>query len=176
MGRDKALMAFGGSTLVEHVARLVDRVCGSVVLVGCAERYRAIPYRAIPDLLPDQGPLGGIQAALSASGCEWNLILACDMPSITMELLELLMDATQECAGDSIVPVSPGGRLQPLCAMYHRRCLGPVNGSLGCGVRRMSEAIPHLGAVLLPIGSAEPFRNLNTLDDWRAHGTRSHQP
>ena len=176
MGRDKALMAYGESTLVEHVARLVDRVCVSVALVGCPERYRAIPLRTIPDVRPDQGPLGGILAALSTSGCEWNLIVACDMPSITMELLELLVGATRERAADSIVPVSPDGRLQPLCAVYHRRCLGAVNGLLGCGVRRMSVAIPHLGAVLLPISSAEPFRNLNTLDDLNAHRTCSQQP
>lgn len=176
MGRDKALMPCGESTLVEHVARLLDRVCGSVVLVGCPERYRALPFRTIPDLLPDQGPLGGIEAALSVSGCEWRLIVACDMPSITLELLELLVDATRQSAADSIVPVSPDGRLQPLCAVYHRRCLGAISGLLSRGVRRMGEAIPHLGAVLLPIGSAESFRNLNTLDDWRTHRTRSHQP
>jgi molybdopterin-guanine dinucleotide biosynthesis protein A len=176
MGRDKALMAYGESTLVQHVARLVDCACGTVVLVGRPERYRALPFRTIPDVLPEQGPLGGIQAALSASDCDWNLVVACDMPSITMELLDLLVDTTRECAADSIVPVSPDGRLQPLCAVYHRRCLAAVSGLLGSGVRRMSEAIPHLGAVLLPIGSAEPFGNLNTLDDWRAHRTRSHQP
>jgi molybdopterin-guanine dinucleotide biosynthesis protein A len=173
MGRDKAMMEFGESTLVEHVARLLNRVCGSVVLVGCPERYRAIPYPAIPDVRPEQGPLGGIQAALSASVREWNLIVACDMPAITLELLELLVDATRECAGDSIVAVSPDGRLQPLCAVYRRRCLGVVSGLLGRGVRRMSDAIPQLGAVLLPIRSAESFRNLNTLEDWSAYQTAS---
>ena len=169
MGRDKALMEFGESTLVEYVARLVERVCGSVVLVGCPDCYRAIPYQAIPDIRPEQGPLGGIQAALSASGCEWNLIVACDMPAITTELLDLLVDATREWAGGCIVPVSSDGRLQPLCAVYHRRCLGAVSTMLGRGVRRMSDAIPQLGPLLLPTRSTEPFRNLNTPQDWSAH-------
>jgi molybdopterin-guanine dinucleotide biosynthesis protein A len=87
-GRDKALIPCGDHTLIGHIARVVERACGSVVLVGCPERYRALPYPAIEDALPEQGPLGGIQAALCASSAEWNLVVACDMPLITVELLE----------------------------------------------------------------------------------------
>ncbi len=176
MGRDKALMGYGDHTLVEHIANIVERACGSVVLVGCPERYRALPYPAIEDVLAEQGPLGGIQAALSASNSEWNLVVACDMPMVTFELLEVLLDAAGQCAGDCIVPVSPGGRLQPLCALYRRRCLGTVSTLLGRGVRKMREAIPQLSAVLLPTPSATPFRNLNTPQEWSAHGTVSPEP
>jgi molybdenum cofactor guanylyltransferase len=44
MGRDKALIPCGDHTLIGHIARVVERACGSVVLVGCPERYRALPY------------------------------------------------------------------------------------------------------------------------------------
>jgi len=171
MGRDKALMAYGDHTLAEHVARVVERACGSVVLVGCPERYRALSYPAIEDVLPEQGPLGGIQTALSASSAEWNLVVACDMPLITEVLLESLLEAAGQCAGDCIVPVSPDGRLQPLCALYRRRCLGTVSSLLGRGVRKMREAIPQLSPILLPIRSEAPFRNLNTPQEWNAHRT-----
>lgn len=176
MGRDKALIPYGDHTLLEHIARVVERACGSVVLVGCPERYRALPYPAIEDALPEQGPLGGIQAALCASSAEWNLVVACDMPLITVELLESLLDAVRECAGDCLVPVSPDGRLQPLCALYRRRCLDTVSALLGRGERKMCDAIPQLGAVLLPMSSAEAFRNLNTPQDWSADRIVSPEP
>ncbi len=171
MGRDKALMEYRGQTLIEHVARVVERACGSVVLVGCPERYCALPFRTIADLLPEQGPLGGIQAALGVSRAEWSLVVACDMPSITSELLKALLDARRECTGDCIVPVSPDGRLQPLCALYRRRCLSTVTALLDHGVRTMSDAVSQLGAMLLPMPSAEGFRNVNTPEDWRAGAT-----
>jgi molybdopterin-guanine dinucleotide biosynthesis protein A len=176
MGRDKALMAYGDHTLVEHVAQVVERACGSVVLVGSPERYRALPYPAIEDVLPEEGPLGGIHAALCASSAEWNLVVACDMPLITEALLESLLEAAGQFTGDCIVPVSPGGRLQPLCALYRRRCLDTVTGLLDRGVRKMREAIPQLGAILLPVRSAAPFRNLNTPQEWDAHRTASAEP
>ena len=171
MGRDKALMAYGDHTLIEHIARLVERACGSVVLVGCPERYGALPYPAIEDALPGQGPLGGFQAALCASSAEWTLVVACDMPWITVELLESILDAARECAGDCLVPVSPDGHLQPLCALYRRRCLAAISALLGRGVRKMRDAIPQLAPVLLPMPSAEVFRNVNTPQDWKAVAT-----
>jgi molybdopterin-guanine dinucleotide biosynthesis protein A len=176
MGRDKALMGYGDHTLVEHIASIVERVCGSVVLVGCPERYRALPYPAIEDVLPDHGPLGGIQTALCASNAEWNMVVACDMPLIAEELLESLLEAAQQCGGDCVVPVSPGGHLQPLCALYRRRCLGAVSALLGRGVRKMREAIPQLRAVPLPMPSATPFQNLNTPEQWNAHRTAFWEP
>jgi molybdopterin-guanine dinucleotide biosynthesis protein A len=169
MGRDKALLECGGETLVERIAHAVEQACGSAVLVGCPERYRRLPFHSIADGQPQQGPLGGIEAALGASEAEWNLVVACDMPSVTVELLASLLDAARECAGNCIVPVSPGGRLQPLCALYRRGSLGTIRALLEGGVRRMSDAIPRLGAVLLPMPSAEAFRNVNTPEEWSDH-------
>ena len=39
MGRDKALLAYGETTLLEHVARAVLDAVGSVTLIGDPDRY-----------------------------------------------------------------------------------------------------------------------------------------
>jgi molybdopterin-guanine dinucleotide biosynthesis protein A len=98
------------------------------------------------------------------------------MPLITEALLKSLLEAAGQDSGDCIVPVTPGGRLQPLCALYRRRCLNTVSGRLGRGVRKMREAIPQLSAILLPAPTAAPFRNLNTPQEWDAHRTVSTEP
>jgi molybdenum cofactor guanylyltransferase len=172
MGRDKALLPYGGATLIEHVARAVERAAGSAVLVGRPELYRALPYPVLADLVPGQGPLGGVETALQYSTAAWNLIVACDMPGIMSEFLEtVLAAATGEPEADVVAPAGPDGRIQPLCAVYHRRCLEPITEMLGRGVRSMRDAVAGLNATLLPVPSADPFRNLNAPEDWEAnHG------
>jgi len=39
MGRDKALLPYAGTTLVEHLARAVQDAAGSVALIGDPGRY-----------------------------------------------------------------------------------------------------------------------------------------
>src|SRR3954464_13510045 len=64
MGEDKAFLRLGGKTLLELAQELVSGVCGSVFVVG--DRARFGP-KAIQDIFPDSGPLGGIHAALTAT-------------------------------------------------------------------------------------------------------------
>src|SRR4051812_45370219 len=120
MGRDKALLPFRGGGLAESIARSVRLAAGSAVVVGRAE---LAGYPAIPDIYPGEGPLGGILTALRHSRAYWNLIVACDMPELTPAFLAELLDAADNADADALLPAGPSGRLEPLCAVYHRRAL-----------------------------------------------------
>ncbi len=169
MGRDKALLPYGGATLAEHIAAQVKAASGSATLVGNPELYRALPYPLIPDVHPGSGPLGGVEAALRSSTARWNLIVACDMPSLTVEFLASLLANAETCGGECLVPVSPAGRPEPLCAVWDRGCLDTVARALGRGVRKMAEALEGVRAVYQPIGEQAWFENLNTPEDLARH-------
>lgn len=173
MGRDKALLPYGSATLAEHVATQVEAAAGSVALVGDPRRYRAMPYPLIADLHPGCGPLGGIEAALAASNSRWNLVVACDMPALTAEFLKSLLERAGTCGGQCLAPVSPAGRVEPLCAVWDRGCLEAIGGALRRQVRRMTEALETVRAVYWPVGEAAWFENLNTSEDWAGHGEPS---
>src|SRR5947207_3457036 len=79
MGREKAGLRLGSKTLIGRI-RTEARKLG-------------LPVRIIRrDLVPRCGPLGGILTALKTSQAEAELFLACDMPFISAELLEDLLD------------------------------------------------------------------------------------
>ncbi|HOQ46706.1 MAG TPA: molybdenum cofactor guanylyltransferase [Bryobacteraceae bacterium] len=169
MGRDKALLPYGGASLAEHIAARVKTAAGSATLVGNPGLFGDLRYPEIPDVRPNCGPLGGIEAALRHSPARWNLIVACDMPSLTVEFLTRLLEEAEARGSRCLVPVSPGGRPEPLCAVWDRGCLDTVSRLLDSGVRKMTEALDAVGAVYEPQVEPAWFENLNTPDELARH-------
>src|ERR1700687_4076457 len=99
MGRDKALLDFGGIPLIIHTARLLQPLVAEVTVVGSPGRYTKRGLRAIADNAeaqdapdgPGRGPLAGIAAALYATRSPWNLIVACDLPYLSAKWLDWLV-------------------------------------------------------------------------------------
>ena len=91
MGRDKALLPYRGTTLIEHVARAVMAAAGCVTVRGDPDRYRRLGYPVVTDQVPGCGPLSGICTALSVTSADWNLIAACDMPAISEATLRAML-------------------------------------------------------------------------------------
>ena len=172
MGCDKALLPFRGGALVESVARAVELAAGSAVLVGNPRLYEHLGYRAIPDLYPGAGPLGGILTALHDTSADWNLVTACDMPGLSAEFLRLLIDAAAGRPADALVPAGPSGHPEPLCAVYHRRSRQALEGALGRGVRSVRAALEGLRAAVVSVPEVTPFHNVNTPEDWAAYAPK----
>jgi len=169
MGRDKALLSFHGGTLAGHVAAAVAAAAGSVALVGDPEKYARLGYPVLPDRTPGAGPLGGIETAISHTTADWNLVLACDMPAVSVNFLRDLLLAAERSQADALVPAGPSGRLEPLCAVYHRRCGATLRHALESGVRRVTEALHGLRVVTLAVTDSTRFENLNTPEEWASH-------
>jgi molybdopterin-guanine dinucleotide biosynthesis protein A len=169
MGRDKALLPYHGVTLVEHVAAQVAAAADTAALVGPAERYGFAGLPIIPDSISDFGPVAGIHAALQASSADWNLIVACDMPSVTAAFLRLLLEAAEQCGGGCLIPLSPAGRPEPLCAAYHRDCLAGIASALRENVRKVTDAVSRLRVRAWPVSDGAWFENLNTPEDLAIH-------
>jgi molybdopterin-guanine dinucleotide biosynthesis protein A len=167
MGTDKALLPWGGGTVLDAVIRAVREAAGDVVLVAPDERYLAFRGRRISDLRPGQGPLGGIEAALLDTDTDWNLIVACDMPLLSAALLKrLLMDAIALDA-DCLIPAGADCR-HPLAAAYHRRCLIEFSRVLDLGERRVLDATARVRSVDWPLAANDEFQfaNANTPEEW----------
>jgi molybdopterin-guanine dinucleotide biosynthesis protein A len=169
MGTHKALLPFRGNPLARSLAELLERAAGSVVLVGNPQLAPQVGYPAIPDLYPGEGPLGGILTALAHTACDWNLLVACDMPGLSAEFLTGLLEAADRSGADVLLPVGPGGLPEPLCAVYHRRSHAPLAAAFARGVRKIVAALEENAALAVcrwPVAEAGVFQNVNTPEDW----------
>jgi len=173
MGRDKALLGTRAGKLGASVARGVAAAAGSAVLVGNPERYGALGYPAIPDLYPGEGPLGGILTALAHTGATWNLVTACDMPGLTEKFLRALLEAAGRTRADVVIPVGPTGRLEPLCGVWRKSARAALEAAFAAGVRQVAHAAcgtPGLRMKPFKTSEVSVFQNVNTPEEWAAHG------
>jgi molybdopterin-guanine dinucleotide biosynthesis protein A len=170
MGRDKALLPWGGADLLDHAVVRLRAVTRDVrILCGPGMRYaeRGLPVQ--PDLVTQAGPLGGVLSGLTAAGGRPGLFLAVDLPRVPAALLSRLVERAE--GWDAVVPVSPGGA-EPMCAVYGPGCREPIRRRMDAGDFKMSAFWPDVR--VLEVGPAEleefgdpaeMFINLNAPED-----------
>lgn len=174
MGSDKALAQSSGRAMALRVADRIRPICANTTLVGDPSIYSNLGLPVVPDRFPGQGPLAGIEAALNTSISELNLLIACDMPAIHDAVLEdLFATLSSDESADCILPRHHDGHLEPLCAVYRRRCHSVILAALEAGVRKVTDALQlpanPLAIRYLRVSDPAPFANLNTPEDWRRY-------
>lgn len=166
MGRDKALLPYKTKTLLEHVAEQVLGAAGSVTLIGDRDSYQHLGYAVVPDRVPEEcGPLGGVYTALGLKTADWSLIVACDFPSICVRHLQHILEEA-DMSVDCVVPVLDNGDTQPLCALYHQRCLLKIENILQRKQFRMMDFVRCLSTKTLSGWTPPLFTNINSPADW----------
>jgi molybdopterin-guanine dinucleotide biosynthesis protein A len=183
IGLDKALLEMGGVTLAQRAASTITAALSPKQIYFVARDESQFAAKDLPKNFPviydrykDRGAYNGLHAALSAAQSEWILVLACDYPLVSAELLKFLAELRKDTF-DAIVPVQPDDRVQPLCAFYRvAPCLKVVESFLSG-----DEKLPPLRAVFEKIktrfvlfdelkhlpGAGNFFLNLNTPEDMK---------
>ena len=164
MGRDKALLPFGKNQLVQSIAGLLSQVVPLVYLVGQPQRYGHLPWPCLPDLRAQLGPLAGLEAALSHSQSDLNLIVACDMPGLRVDSLVALIERSRNSEALCVAASDHQNRVHPLCAVYKPACLPTVEKALSDGRLRLTDLLLELRAEYIHFDVG--LDNVNTPLDW----------
>ena len=172
MGENKAFLAVDGERLIDRIVRLFRAVFKEVIIVTSSPlSYLDQEAVIVTDILPEKGALGGIYTGLFYATEEHAFIAACDMPFLNRDFLEYMV--RQTVGYDIIVPAPPDG-LQPLHAVYARRCLPVIRGLIERDRLKITGFYP--GHRLLTISpevirsfdsEGRMFMNVNTPEDLR---------
>ncbi|MHB1973426.1 MAG: molybdenum cofactor guanylyltransferase [Acidimicrobiales bacterium] len=161
MGHDKAALLVDGEPLAERTARLLELVALPVLEVG--------PGWTTLDATCEDPPGGGPLAAVAAGAAALRerghegpaLVVACDLPLLSAELLDAL---ARRPGDDSVLPVV-GGRHQPLCARWSAADLGEASARLGRGERSLLHLPDRNRSELLDETSWPPGLDVGQLAD-----------
>jgi molybdenum cofactor guanylyltransferase len=164
MGRDKSLLNWHGTTLLEHMFHLLQTVADPVHIVG---------RDLLPDRQPGLGPLSGIETGIEASSTDANIFVAIDLPLLTENFLVYLRSRIENSSHPLIA--CKIGSAFPLCLGVWRPMLPEIKRRLASRVLSV-RALVEAGASeiineteLIEAGfNSSIFRNINTEEDYKA--------
>lgn len=171
MGREKSLLPFGGTTLIEYLASVLKPVFSETLIVtDRREKFRGLDLQGAAiheDRFPERGPLGGIYTGLAASGHGACCVLTCDMPFVDGEFLAQLAGFWEE-QYDALCLESPEGKLEPFPGIYHRQARHLARLLLEGGHLSVQLFLRVAAVKVLTVEKKKIriFTNMNTIEDY----------
>jgi molybdopterin-guanine dinucleotide biosynthesis protein A len=169
-GRDKAHAILWGKPLVSHVFETLTTLFEDLLIVTNQPlQYESYDAEVVSDIIAGAGSLGGLLTALVHAKAERCFVVACDMPFLTEAVIRKMLGT---CKGyDVVVPVLRG-ELQPLHAIYSKRCIGPIQEMVARGEFRIYDFYPKVATLRLEESAwqgVDPehrsFANINTQEE-----------
>lgn len=172
-GRNKAFLKVGGETILERVLSRLRLFFDEILLVTRApELYQERSVEVVGDVFEARSSLTGVHAGLARARAEYAFVVPCDAPFLHPNLIRLLLSELDPSA-DVIVPFHDG-RYEPLCAIYSKNCIGPIEEQLKRNDFKIYHFFDKICLKTLPaerIRSADPemrsFFNVNTPDAYQ---------
>lgn len=191
MGTDKALLQLQGEALLTRTCRTVRAVSDRALVITARPDYQLLLPQGCELLLETdpQGPLGAFAHGLEhidGSEKDWVLLLACDLPLLTVEdlagAIAQLVDLSPEV--DAYLPpaalghdrASPNIRSspnitkridwEPLCGFYRLSCLTSLTAAINQGQRAFQHWLTTVQIAALTQWPDEHLLNCNHPEDW----------
>ncbi|MEZ5134734.1 MAG: molybdenum cofactor guanylyltransferase [Acidimicrobiales bacterium] len=166
MGTDKAVLAVGGRGLARRVADVLEAAGASPVVAvgGDAAVMATLGLAVVDEPFPGAGPLSGVAGALRSAPGPVVVVAACDLPALTVEAVQRLVQARTEVDADVAVALVDGVR-QVQLACWTRRSLEAVEQALAVGRRSIQAVLDDLDVCVVADMPAGQLIDLDTPAD-----------
>lgn len=176
MGKDKALLNVGNSTLLSQVCLVANEFAAQTfVVTPWIERYRDVlppGSQLIREQLvlnaTSNTPLIGFAQGMQLVKTEWILLLACDLPYLSSSQVKQwsLALTTVLPTEIALLPRNAKG-WEPLCGFYRRSCLASLEAHINNGGKSFQTWLKKNSVKELVIGDRTSLFNCNTPEDWK---------
>jgi molybdopterin-guanine dinucleotide biosynthesis protein A len=138
-GVDKSQLRASGRPFIDRQLDVLRALTPHLMLIDrAADRVVPPGVHLVTDLVPASGALGGIYTALHRAATDRVLVLACDMPFVTLAFLSYLIGRDERA--DVVIPRDSQGRY-PLCGVFHRRLAPSIRTRLDARTLRVEDAL-----------------------------------
>ena len=170
MGKNKAFIEIEGTPIIQRIQTLFERLFDEIIIVTHQkELFSNLNANIYPDLIPNQGVLGGLYTGLFFSSFTFSFCVACDMPFLKDSVIKYLIKNIEN--SDVVVPKTKDG-LHPLHAIYSKNCLEPIKKIIDLKKYRIVDFYPMVKVKIIDeheFFSLDPMResfiNVNTPEE-----------
>ncbi|GAB5522428.1 MAG: molybdenum cofactor guanylyltransferase MobA [Roseivirga sp.] len=162
MGEDKGLVLLKNKPMITYAIETLKPLVSEILIMANSSSYDHFGLKVYPDLKPGCGPLGGIFTGLTHSQTDWNLVLSCDTPFVTTELLAHLQ--SKAGAQKAILPVHKE-QVEPLVGLYHKSCRIIFGELIQRKEFKMRYAVKRLKPLKLTVDERNDFYSKRLFDN-----------
>ncbi|MEP7267504.1 MAG: molybdenum cofactor guanylyltransferase [Saprospiraceae bacterium] len=156
MGTDKGLLNFNGKPIVQKIINQLMPAVDKTIIVSNNVAYEKFGLEVIPDLIADVGPAGGIHAALSHTDSEQIFVVSCDMPYITTDAIQYMIE--QASQSQITLPLNRE-KIEPLFGVYSKECLPLWQQLIEQRMIKLQEMVTHFELLKINIENNELFND-----------------
>jgi molybdopterin-guanine dinucleotide biosynthesis protein A len=174
---DKGLQPFRGAPMVLHAIMRLQPQVGALMINANRNigPYESFGFPVWPDQIGGfEGPLAGLQTALTQCDTEYLVTAPCDSPFLPQDLVERLADALTEADADLAVAVTGMGEERqphPVFCLMKTALVSHLTLFLQEGGRKIDRWYQTLPHVEVMFDDEAAFRNINTLAELRSFGS-----
>ena len=167
MGEEKGLVEYDGKSMIEHILVALQGAVDHILIVASDERYGQFGYPVYSDLIPQKGPVGGIYTGLHYSSTELNMCLSCDVPLVTTEFIEWIM----QVSSNGVTLPRCNGKTHQLMGVYRKSALSIFREAIDSDELKLSLVNEKAGCTIVDVEESSVdfdvriFSNLNTKAD-----------
>jgi len=170
-GREKALLQVGGKPILDRTYSIFHDLFDEIILVtNNPLQFLNWDLNIVTDLFDIRSSLTGIHTGLFYATYPYVFFTACDTPFLKRDLVETILEGI-DAKVDIVLPETSAG-LEPLCAVYSKRCLNAAEQHLRQKKLKILLAFRRSRIKTIPekvLRAKDPdllsFFNINTPDD-----------
>jgi molybdopterin-guanine dinucleotide biosynthesis protein A len=118
IGKDKRFIPLNGNYLIDYGIQTLSTIASGIIIASGKGQFTYKGFICIQDVPQIDGPIAGLISALRYIHTPYGIVLPCDMPLITYEVLKYLVSQVTNGI-DVVVPIIDGN-VQPLVGLYSK--------------------------------------------------------
>ena len=170
-GQNKAFISVGGKRILDRLYPIFSDLFAEIILVtNDPIQFVKWDLTIVTDIFPVRSSLTGIHAGLFFSQNPFAFFSACDTPFLRKDIIEVLLENIDRNT-DIVMPDTSAG-MEPLCAIYSKRCLRAAGDHINQNKFKIQRALGNHRLKKIPetvLRSIDPnltsFFNINTPED-----------